>query len=162
VSEATATLPEPLSLGTIMRLNTRTWVEPVGTDTLPMLMLTYPAPQFDEVDPAVVESAMRRVAEALGAEPFSADVPDVGVRFTLHPPHGLLWFTNSSYALKITHVRWLRALKEAGGAVLGVGLDELSTVASVAEVDEYREHARRHGRMHFAFGHVGRPLGGAR
>lgn len=161
MTEAVATRPEPLSLGTIMRLNTRTWVEPIGDDPLPMLMLTYPAPQFDEVDPALVESTMRHVAAALGAEPLSGRVPEVGVRFTLHTPYGLLWFPGSAYALKITHPRWLRALREAGGAVIGVGLDELSTVASVAEVDEYREHARELGRMHFALGHVGRPLGGA-
>lgn len=162
MTERTATLPEPLSLDTIMRLNARTWVEPVGDDPLPMLMLTYPAPQYDEVDPAAVENTMRHVAAALGAEPSSGSVPDVGVRFTLHPPHGLLWFTGSSYALKITNPRWLRALKEAGGAALGVGLDALSTVATVREVDEYRQRARELGRMYFALGHVGRPLGGAR
>jgi hypothetical protein len=154
---------EPLSLGDVMRLNARTWLEPVPDERpLPVLMLTYPAPQFDDVDPDVVESTMRRVAGALGAVPAGPEVPDGGVRISTHGLEALLWFTGCSYALKISHPRWLRELNSAGRALLAVGLDELSPVAAVAEVDEYRQHARQTGRMHFAFARVGRrALGGA-
>jgi hypothetical protein len=55
----------------------------------------------------------------------------------------------------------VRGLEQCGGALLAVGLDELSQVASVAEVDEYRSHARETGRLQFALARVGRAVGGA-
>jgi hypothetical protein len=152
----------PVTLSTIMTLNVRTWIEQPDTDTpLAALMLTYPAPQFDDADPVAVERTMRGVAASLGAVPAGAPVPDVGVRLTVHGGEALLWFTDCSYGLRVRHLRWMRALERAGRALLAVGLDELSPVASVAEVDEYREAARGSGRMHLALAHLGRRIGGA-
>jgi hypothetical protein len=171
VTESPRTL-DPLPLGVVMRLNARTRIELDDQgDRVPALMLTYPPARFDwtgpdaerlnHVDePLHVEGIMRRVAASLDAAP-GPDVPDAGLRITLHGLDALLWLTGCPYALKLSNPRWLRALNTAGLALLAVGLDELSPTASAAEVDEYRETARAAGRMHCAYARVGRPTGGA-
>lgn len=159
---AGAVVAEVVPLATLMTVNTRTWLDQTDTgELIPCLMLTYPAPQFDEVDPAAVEATMQQVVQSLGAVPAGESVPDVGVRLTISGGVALLWFLETGYALKIQHPRWVRGLKDCGGALLVVGLDELSQVASVAEVDEYRANARAGGRLYLALAHLGRPVGGA-
>jgi hypothetical protein len=159
---AEAPVAEAVPLATLMSVNVRTWLDQTDDgDPIAVLMLTYPAPQFDEADPTVVEATMRHVATSLGAVPTGEPVPDVGVRLTTDGGEALLWFPGTGYALKVQHPRWVRALEQHGVALLAVGLDELSQVASVAEVDEYRNHARATGRMHFALARAGRSLGGA-
>ncbi|MDX3753751.1 hypothetical protein ACFWD7_37060 [Streptomyces mirabilis] len=159
---AEAPVAEAVPLATLMSVNVRTWLEqaPNG-EPIPCLMITYPAPQFDDADPAVVEATMRQVAQSLGAVPAGEPVPDVGTRLTLGGGVALLWFLETGYALKVQHPRWVRGLEQCGGALLAVGLDELSQVASVAEVDEYRNHSREAGRLQFALARVGRAVGGA-
>jgi hypothetical protein len=155
-----APVAEALPLSTLMSVNVRTWLEQTDNgEPIPCLMITYPAPQFDEVDPAAVEATMRQVAQSLGAIPVGESVPDVGARLTISGGVALLWFPETGYALKVQHLRWVRGLEQSGGALLAVGLDELSQVATVAEVDEYRNHGREAGRLHFAVARVGRPLG---
>lgn len=159
---AEAPVAEAVPLSTLMSINVRTWVEQTGDGVLiPCLMLTYPAPQFDDVDPAAVEATMRQVAQSLGAVRSGEPVPDVGVRLTLSGGVALLWFRESGYALKVQHPRWVRVVEGCGCALLAVGLDELSQVASVAEVDEYRNHAREAGRLYFALASLGRAVEGA-
>ncbi|WP_244206884.1 hypothetical protein [Streptomyces swartbergensis] len=156
------TVLEPVPLGVIARLNARTWLAPSEGELLPVLMLTYPAPQFDEPSPDVVEATMRHVAASLGTVAAGPVVPEVGVRLTLRGPDALLWFTDTAYALKIAHPRWTRAVNVSDRALLAVGLDELSPVATAAEVDEYREAARAAERMHLGIARVGRPIRGAK
>ena len=159
---AEAPVAEPVTLGMLASVNVRTWLDrPDAGEPIPCLMLTYPTPQFVDADPAVVESTMRRVARSLGAVEAGEPVPDVGVRLTIGGGVALLWFPETGYALKVQHPSWVRGLEQCGGALLAVGLDELSQVASVAEVDEYRQHARDTGRLHFALARVGRAVGGA-
>lgn len=152
---------EAVPIATLATVNTRTWVDTTDDGApIPCLMLTYPAPQFEDADPAVVEATMRQVAQSLGAVPAGHPVPNVGVRLTLRAGAALLWFLETGYALKVEHPRWVRALEQSGAALLAVGLDELSQVASVAEVDEYRQHSRETGRLHFALAALGRAVGG--
>jgi hypothetical protein len=149
-------------LATLMSVNVRTWLDHTDAgEPIPCLMLTYSAPQFDEADPAAIEASMRQVVQSLGAVRAGESVPDVGVRLTISGGVALLWFLETGYALKVPHPRWVRGLKECGGALLVVGLDELSQVASVAEVDEYRANARAGGRLYLALAHLGRGLGRA-
>lgn len=158
---AEAAVAEAVPLATLSTVNVRTWLDQTDDgEPIPCLMLTYQAPQFDEADPAVVEASMRQVVQSLGAVLAGEPVPDVGVRLTISGGVALLWFLETGYALKVQHPRWVRGLKECGGALLVVGLDELSQVASVAEVDEYRANARAGGRLYLALAHLGRPLGG--
>ncbi|MET9729216.1 hypothetical protein ABZZ79_00695 [Streptomyces sp. NPDC006458] len=153
---------EAVPIATLATVNTRTWVDTTDDGApIPCLMITYPAPRFEDADPAVVEATMRQVARSLGAVPAGDPVPNVGVRLTLCGGAALLWFPETLYALKVQHPRWVRALEQYGGALLAVGLDELSQVASVAEVDEYRQHSRETGRLHFALADLGRAVGGA-
>ncbi|MGC0211935.1 DUF6415 family natural product biosynthesis protein [Streptomyces levis] len=167
--------PEALSLGVIMRLNARTWIEQDEKGApLPVLMLTYPPTNWGWTGPAAhtahrndagplpVEGIMRHVAASLNTVPPSAGVLDVGRRISLHGPEALLWFSGCPYALKISNPRWLRAADTAGRALLLVGLEELSPVASAAEVEEYRDSARAADRLHCALAHVGRPPQDAR
>lgn len=159
-TETRPTAAVPIS--TLATVNTRTWVDLTDDGApIPCLMLTYPAPQFEDADPAVVEATMRQVAQSLGAVPAGDPVPNVGVRLTLRGGVALLWFPETGYALKVEHPRWVRALEQSGAALLAVGLDDLSQVASVAEVDEYRQHSRETGRLHFALAALGRAVGGA-
>jgi hypothetical protein len=156
------TVADVVPLSTLATVNVRTWLDQTDTgETIPCLMLNYPAPQFDDADPAVVEANMRQVVQSLGAVPAGESVPDVGVRLTISGGVALLWFLETGYALKVQHPRWVRGLKECGGALLVVGLDELSQVASVAEVDEYRANARAGGRLYLALAQLGRSSVGA-
>lgn len=159
----TASAVEPVTLDVILFLNVRTWLgQTAGGDPIPALMLTYPGHRAEGADPGVVEDVMRRVAVSIGATPGSSPVPEVGVRLAVAGADALMWFPGCSYALKITRPDWVRALAATGCALVEVGLDELSTVASVAEVDEYRQSAYDGGRMHNALADVGRrPSGGA-
>ncbi|MFG2458175.1 hypothetical protein ACGFWE_14040 [Streptomyces sp. NPDC048523] len=148
---------EPVTLDLIVFLNVRTWIGQTQSGELyPALMLTYPAQRAEGVDPGVVEHTMRRVAVSLGGAPAGSPVPEVGVRLGVRGAEALMWFPGCSYALKIARPPWVRALESCGRALLEVGLDELSTVASVAEVDEYRESQYGLGRMHLALADVGR------
>ncbi|WP_406459715.1 hypothetical protein OH768_33575 [Streptomyces sp. NBC_01622] len=157
-----APVAEAVPLSTLMSVNVRTWVEETDDGVLiPCLMLTYQAPQFDDVDPAAVEATMRQVAQSLGARRSGEPVPNVGMRLTLRRGVALLWFRETGYALKVQHPRWVRAVEGCGCTLLAVGIDELSQVATLAEVDEYRNHARETGRLFFALADVGRAVGGA-
>lgn len=148
---------EPVTLDVIVFLNVRTWLGRTSDGVpCPALLLTYPAQRAEGVDPGVVEDVMRRVAVSLGAAPAGTPVPEVGVRLGIVGSDALMWFPGCSYALKIARPDWVRALADSGRAVVEVGLDELSTVASVAEVDEYRQSAHESGRMHLALADVGR------
>lgn len=147
---------EPVTLDLIVFLNVRTWIgQTAAGEAFPALMLTYPA-QRAEVAPDVVEHTMRRVAVSLGGAPAGSPVPEVGVRLGVRGADALMWFPDCSYALKIARPEWVRALASCGRALVEVGLDELSTVASVAEVDEYRHRQYELGRMHLALADVGR------
>ncbi|WP_320780222.1 hypothetical protein [Streptomyces sp. CRN 30] len=151
-----------IPLATIMSLDVRTWVDRRDArGPLPSVMLTHGAPRdFTDSAPAAIEAAMRRVVHSFGAGPAGAEAPDIGVRFTVHDAHALLWFPQSLFALKLRRSPWVRALDEAGCAHIAIGIDELSSGASVAEVDEYRERATELGRLHLALAYVGRPPGG--
>lgn len=152
---------EAVSLATLTAISVRTWLElSNGGEPIPCLMLTYSAPQFDEVDPAVVEATMRPVARSLGAVPVGGPVPDIGARLSISGDVALLWFPETGYGLKIEHSRWVRGLEQAGGALLAIGVDELSPVATIAEVDEYRNNARDAGRLFFALARLGRAVWG--
>jgi hypothetical protein len=159
---AEAPVAEVVPLATLMSVNVRTWLGRTDAgESIPCLMITYPAPQFEDAAPAVVEATMRQVVQSLGAVPAGDPVPDVGVRLTIRGGVALLWFLETGYALKVEHPRWVRGLEESSVALLAVGLDELSQVASVAEVDEYRQSTRAAGRLYFALARIGRAVGGA-
>ncbi|MFM9637584.1 hypothetical protein ACKI1X_12955 [Streptomyces turgidiscabies] len=146
-----------MTLDVIVFLNVRTWLGRTSEGApCPALLLTYPAQRAEGVDPGVVEDVMRRVALSLGAAPAGTPVPEVGVRLGIVGSDALMWFPGCPYALKIARPDWVRALADSGRAVIEVGLDELSTIASVAEVDEYRENQYGLGRMHLALADVGR------
>lgn len=143
--------------GLIATLNARTWLDhTINGRVFSPLLLTYPAPQFEDIDPAEVERKMLGVAASLGAAPLSAELPDAGERVTLHPGGTtLVHLDNSPYALHIPkHPRWSQAISQLGQVLLAIGLDELSPVASRAEINEYIEAAGENGRMHFAIARV--------
>lgn len=153
-SLALPTPPVPTP-GLIATLNARTWLDHTHDgDVFSALLITFPAPQFDEVDPDAIEQTMLGVAAALGAAPFGKPPPTVGARVITVGGDALVWFAGCPYALKLTHPRWAQAINNLGHVLLAVGLDELSPVASRAEIDEYIERARECGRMHIALADV--------
>ncbi|MGW7248801.1 hypothetical protein [Streptomyces decoyicus] len=151
----TLALPAPTP-GLIASLNVRTWLDHTASnDVFTVLMLSYPAPQFGEIDADAVEWTMRGVAAALGALPADRPVPTIGARVITAGGDALVWFAGCPYALRLTHPRWTQTITRLGRVLLAVGLDELSPVASRAEVDEYIEGSRASGRMHVALADVG-------
>ncbi|MFE2747297.1 hypothetical protein ACFXKX_23715 [Streptomyces scopuliridis] len=158
-----ALAPSPPTPGLIAQLNVRTWLDHTvdGRVFAPML-ITYPAPQFEDVDPAEVERQMRGVAASLGAVPAELGTSNgesaaaAGERVSIHQGGAILvHFEGSRYALRVLKsARWAGVIANLGHVLLAVGLDELSGVASRAEVDEYIEHAGRTGRIHAAVADV--------
>lgn len=152
---ATVEPPKPTP-GLIASLNVRVWLHyTMNDEAFPFLMLTYPAPQFEDVDPAAVEHTMRGVAASLGAAPLGEPLPKVGARVIRRDGDAFVWFADCPYALKVSQPAWARRIAELGHVLLAVGLDELSPVASRAEVDEYIATAGECGRMHVALADVG-------
>ncbi|MEV8393179.1 MULTISPECIES: hypothetical protein [unclassified Streptomyces] len=153
----------PPAPGLIAQLNVRTWLDHTvdGRVFAPML-ITYPAPQFEDVDSAEVELQMRGVAASLGAVPTELSTDNdkstatTGARVSIHQGGAILvHFEGSHYALRVLKsARWAGVIANLGHVLLAVGLDELSAVASRAEVDEYIEHAGRTGRIHAAVADV--------
>ncbi|MFF1498725.1 hypothetical protein ACFVZR_02310 [Streptomyces sp. NPDC058316] len=143
--------------GLIARLNVRTWLDHTvdGRMFAPML-ITYPAPQFEDADPVEVERQMLGVARSLGAVPAVLGTAHgmapafAGRRVTVHPGGDMLvHFDGCSYSLRVTKSpRWSSLVMNLGHVLLAVGLDELSAVASRSEIDEYIEHAGETGRIH--------------
>ncbi|AQW55313.1 hypothetical protein ACIQPP_05695 [Streptomyces violaceusniger] len=153
----------PLTAGLIARINVRTWLDHTADDNVfSVMMLTYPAPQFEDVNAHAIERTMRGVAASLGAVPFGQPLPAVGARVVASGGEALVWFSGCPWALKLTHPRWVRTINKFGRVLLAVGLDELSPVASKSEVDEYIEGARQCGRMHVALADVGSSVREAR
>ncbi|MFF9568518.1 hypothetical protein [Streptomyces sp. NPDC014685] len=155
--------------GLIAKLTVRTWLDFTadGRMFVPML-ITYPAPQFEDVDPVRVEQDMLGVAAALATTPTELDMLGGGApahagRRVHLTDNGLLLvrFDGTPWALRVAKApRWSRLVAELGHVLLAVGLDELSAVASRAEVDEYIERAGRTGRIHAAVADVVNARGG--
>lgn len=144
---APAPVPAPTP-GLIAQLQARTALDHTAQGrSYASLLITYPAPQFEDVDPAEVERLMHGVALTLGAVPavlpeapgrapsFSAD------RVSIAPSgETLVHFCGTPWSLRIARSPgWTRVVEGLGRVLLVVGLDELSPVASAAEVDEYIE-----------------------
>lgn len=153
-----ASAPPVPTPGLIAALNARLWLDhTIGGEVFTALLLTHPAPQFEDVDPAEVERTMRGVAASLGVAPRSQELADVGERLTVHSGGViLLHFDGSPYGLRLpAHPRWAQAIGGFGRVLLAVGLDELSPVASRAEVDEYIEAGGDTGRLLVGLATVG-------
>ncbi|MES4901573.1 MULTISPECIES: hypothetical protein [unclassified Streptomyces] len=145
-----ATAPPVPTPGLIASLNARVWLDhTLGGQVFTALLLTHPAPQFEDVDPHEVERTMRGVAASLGVAARDQGLVGVGERITVHAGGAiLLHFDGSQYALRLpAHPRWAQAISGFGQLLLAVGLDELSPVASRAEVDEYIEAGGENGRL---------------
>ncbi|MGI5048278.1 hypothetical protein ACM9HD_33220 [Streptomyces sp. JAC25] len=122
----------------------------------PSLLITYPAPQFEDVDQAEVERLMHGVALTPGAVPavlpeagpgrassFSVDRVSI-VRATRH-----VHFCGTPWSLRFTRPPGCtRVISSLGRVPLVVGRDELSPVASAAEVDKYIEAAGAADRLY--------------
>lgn len=156
-SPGTLTIPTPTP-GLIARLNARTALDQTEAGrTFASLLLTYPAPQFEDVDPAGVELMMRGVASTLGAIPavLPSVVPGRAPSFSVDrvsiTPSGipLVHFDGTPWSMRIAESPgWSRVMSGLGRVLLVVGLDELSPVASAAEVDEYIECAGEADRLY--------------
>lgn len=145
-----ASAPPVPTPGLIASLNARLWLDhTLGGQVFTALLLTHPASPFEDVDPDEIERSMRGVAASLSVTPRNQGLADVGERITVH--HGgviLLHFDGSKYGLRLpAHPRWAQAIAGFGRVLLAVGLDELSPVASRAEVDEYIEAGGETGRL---------------
>lgn len=144
-------LPSPTP-GLIATINARTWLDhTIDGRVFSPVLLTYPAPQFEDADPVEVERQMSIVAASLGARPPGPALPEIGERVTVHDGGvTLVHFDGSPYALRLPkHPRWTQVVAGLGQVLLAVGLDELSPVASRSEVDEYIETAGSNGRILF-------------
>lgn len=147
LAESAPSAPTP---GLIASLNARLWLDhTLGGQVFTALLLTHPTSQIEDVDPATVERSMRGVAVSLGVVPRDQGLADVGERLTVHQGGViLLHFDASKYGLRLpAHPRWAQAISGFGQVLLAVGLDELSPVASRAEVDEYIEAGGETGRL---------------
>ncbi|GAA2334585.1 hypothetical protein [Streptomyces cuspidosporus] len=145
-----ASAPPAPTPGLIASLKPRLWLDhTIGGEVFAALLLTYPAPQVEDVDPANIERTMHGVAASLGLAPRDQGLVDVGERLTVHPGGAiLLHFDGAEYALRLpAHQRWAQTIAGFGKVLLAVGLDELSSVASPAEVDEYIEAGGETGRL---------------
>lgn len=149
-SAIAASAPPVPTPGLIASLNARLWLDhTLGGQVFTALLLTHPTSPLDDVDPVKVERTMRGVAASLSVAPRDQGLADVGERITIHPRGQiLLHFDGSQYALRLpAHPRWAQAIAGFGRVLLAVGLDELSPVASRAEVDEYIEAGGQNGRL---------------
>lgn len=152
----TLALPSPTP-GLIATINARTWLDyTIDGRVFSPVLLTYPAPQFEDADPVEVERQMSIVAASLGARPPGPALPDVGERVTVHDGGvTLVHFDGSPYALRLPkHPRWTQVVAGLGQVLLAVGLDELSSTASRAEVDEYLDAAAAGDRLYFGLATV--------
>lgn len=144
----TAPIPMPTP-GLIARLQARTAVDTTAQGrSYASLLITYPAPQFEDVDPAEVERLMHGVAVTLGAVPavLPETAPGRAPAFSVDrvsvAPTGevLVHFDGTPWALRVARSpSWRRVAASLGQVLLVVGLDNLSPVASAAEIDEYIE-----------------------
>ncbi|MEU9789124.1 hypothetical protein AB0E27_00620 [Streptomyces sparsogenes] len=145
-----ASAPPAPTPGLIAFLKPWLWLDhTIGGDIFAALLLTYPAPQLEDADPADIERTMHGVAASLGVAPRNQGLVDVGERLTVHPGGAiLLHFDGAEYALRLpAHPRWAQTISNFGRVLLAVGLDELSPVASPAEIDEYIEAGGETGRL---------------
>ncbi|MEU9792662.1 hypothetical protein AB0E27_18890 [Streptomyces sparsogenes] len=145
-----ASAPPVPTPGLIASLNPRLWLDhTIGGEVFAALLLTHPAPQLEDVDPVEIERTMHRVAASLGLAPRDQGLMDVGERLTVHKGGViLLHFDGAQYALRLpAHPRWAQTIAGFGKVLLAVGLDELSPVASPAEIDEYIEAGGETGRL---------------
>ncbi|MFF9690212.1 hypothetical protein [Streptomyces sp. NPDC014623] len=154
----TTALPIPTPTpGLIASLNAHTALNPNAQGrTYASLLLTHPAPQFEDVDRAKVERLMLGVAEALGAVPAvlpagTGRAPSFSVDRVSIAPSGetLVHFNGTPWQMRVARSpSWSRVMAGIGQVLLVVGLDELSPVASAAEIDEYIESAGEAGRLY--------------
>ncbi|MEU5108460.1 hypothetical protein AB0H07_40430 [Streptomyces sp. NPDC021354] len=145
-----ASAPPVPTPGLVASLKPRLWLANTpDAELFTALLITYPAPQIEDADPAEIERTMRVVAASLGVAPRDQGLVTVGERITVHSGGViLLHFDGSQYGLRIpAHPRWAEAICGFKRVLLAVGLDELSPVASPAEVDEYIEAGGEHGRL---------------
>lgn len=145
-----ASAPPVPTPGLIASLSARVWLDhTLGGEVFTALLLTFPAPQFEDVDRAEVERTMRGVAVSLGVAPRDLVLAHTGERITVRDGGLiLLHFDGSPYALRLpAHSRWAQVIRGFGQVLLAVGLDELSPVASRAEIDEYMEAGGGTGRL---------------
>ncbi|MFE4691283.1 hypothetical protein ACFRH6_14635 [Streptomyces sp. NPDC056749] len=165
---APAPIPAPTP-GLIARLQARTALDHTAQGrAYASLLITYPTPQFEDVDPAEVERLMHGVAVTLGAVP--AVLPEAGPgrapafsvdRVSIAPSgECLVHFDGTPWSLRIARSPgWTRVVEGIGQVLLVVGLDELSPVASVAEVDEYIEASGAADRLYATVSSVADPAG---
>ncbi|MEU1787893.1 hypothetical protein ABZ553_18790 [Streptomyces sparsogenes] len=149
-SAGEASAPPAPAPGLIAILNPRLWLDhTIGGNIFTALLLTHPTPQVEDVDPAAIERTMHGVAASLGVAPRDQGLVNVGERLTVHPGGViLLHFDGAEYALRLpAHPRWAQTIAGFGKVLPAVGLDELSSVASPAEVDEYIETGGETGRL---------------
>ncbi|XQE87456.1 hypothetical protein ACN24M_20645 [Streptomyces microflavus] len=153
---ASAALPPPTP-GLIAQLSARTTLDRTGSGrTFASLLITHPAPQFESVDPVVVERLMLGVAVTLGAVPavlptvVPGRAPSFSVdRVSLVSAGALVHFDGTPWSMRIAESPgWSRVVASLGRVLIVVGLDELSPVASAAEVDEYIECAGAADRLY--------------
>ncbi|MFJ4126017.1 hypothetical protein ACIP3U_32400 [[Kitasatospora] papulosa] len=164
------TAPAPFPAPTpalIAQLQARTALEHTAQGrTYASLLITYPAPQFEDVDPAEVERLMHGVALTLGAVP--AVLPEAGPgrapsfsvdRVSIGPSgETLVHFCGTPWSLRVARSPgWTRVISGLGRVLLVVGLDELSPVASAAEVDKYIEAAGAADRLYATVSSVSSP-----
>ncbi|MFJ8920136.1 hypothetical protein ACIREK_11760 [Streptomyces sp. NPDC102415] len=140
-------IPAPTP-GLIAQLNARTALNFNDSGrTWASLLITHPAPQFEDVDRAQVERLMLGVAVTLGAVPAALPAapgraPSFSVDRVSIAPSGetLVHFDGTPWQMRVTRSpTWSRVMAGIGQVLLVVGLDELSPTASAAEVDEYIE-----------------------
>ncbi|MGW0779873.1 hypothetical protein [Streptomyces sp. NPDC002913] len=125
--------------------------------TYASLLITYAEPQFEDAEPAEVERLMLGVAYGLGAVPAvlpgtaPGRAPSFSVDRVSVAPTGecLVHFDGTPWSLRVARSpAWTRVMAGIGQVLLVVGLDELSPVASAAEVDEYVECVGAAGRLY--------------
>ena len=154
---ASAPIPTPTP-GLIAQLQARTALDHTAEGrAYASLLITYPAPQFEDIDPAEVERLMHGVAVTLGAVPavLPETAPGRAPAFSLDrvsiAPTGeaVVHFDGTPWSLRIARSPgWTRVVEGLGQVLLVVGLDELSPVASAAEIDEYIEAAGAADRLY--------------
>lgn len=155
-----ATEPPAPTAGLIASLTARTFLDTAQDGTVfGALLLTYPTPQFEDIDPGDVEWKMRGVAAAAGALHYtpSTPVPRVGARITAHGSSAMLWLAGCPYGLDVKHPRWVATATTVEDVLIVVGTAALSPTASAAEVDEYREHFTETGDLYVAMASIGSP-----
>lgn len=156
---APAALPIPAPTpGLIASLNARSRLDYNAQGrTYASLLITYAAPQFEDTDPAEVERLMLGVAYGLGAVPavLPGTAPGRAPSFSVdrvsvaRSGETLVHFDGTPWSLRVARSpTWTRVMAGIGQALLVVGLDELSPVASAAEIDEYIESSGAADRLY--------------